>query len=302
MTPQSRSRPARALRRAGRSSGASDATTTMLPPAPAVRASVTGSAATATWSKVSRIVATSARANAERPVVDEVRGVHPVRPHDPVHLGERLARREVPRHADAPERVTHDEVAAVGREPAQAEAGVLDTNLEVGAGHEPEPLLVELDDAGVDLGDDAGRARPHAREVPRQGQAAATEVVGRERQVGGERRVGDRGHRPHVLELEVGRVLEVDVGVPQAVEDEDPAGRSRTRRPGRTRSGRPSRRRTGPARTRRRGGGHEEQRGQPGRPDAAHPVLHEDRRHDERHTRGRRGRRSPAAPRRRRSP
>ena len=35
--------------------------------------------------------------------------------------------------------------------------------------------------------------------------------------------VGDRGDRPDVLELEVGRVLEVDVGVPQGVEQQLPA-------------------------------------------------------------------------------
>ena len=157
-------------------------------------------------------------------MVDDVGGIHAVGPEDPLDLGEGLAGREVPRHADSAERVTDDEVQASRLHPLDAEPSVLDAHLEVRSDLQPESFHVDVDDARVDLRHGAPRARSRLGEVARQGQAAAAEMVRLDRLPGGEARVDGRGQRPDVAELQVGRVLDVDVGVPQVVQDQAATG------------------------------------------------------------------------------
>ena len=99
-------------------------------------------------------------------VVDQVGDVHAVgRQHAP-YVAHRLTRGQVPRHADPAERVADHEVAAVVGEPAQPEPAVLDPHLEQRPGPQLEPLAVDLDDAGVDLGDEVVGPGAHVGEVP----------------------------------------------------------------------------------------------------------------------------------------
>jgi hypothetical protein len=129
----------------------------------------------------------------------------------------------VPRHADPAERVADHEVAAVVGQAAQSQATVLDPHLEQRPGPQRQPLAVDRDDAGVDLGDEAVGPGTHVGEVPREGQPAAPEVVGTQRLARRVRRIGHRRDRADVGEHEQRRVVEVDVGVPQRVQDQRPA-------------------------------------------------------------------------------
>ena len=65
-------------------------------------------------------------------------------------------------------------------------------------------------------------SRPGGRHVPRQGEAAAAKMKYPQRLAGGRREVDEVPEPPHVLELQVARVVEVDVGLREAVYQQRP--------------------------------------------------------------------------------
>ena len=80
-----------------------------------------------------------------------------------------------------------------------------------------QPLPDHADERGVAVHRELPGSRPGRCHVPRQGQAAAAQMKYSQRLAGGRREVDQVAEPPHVLELQVARVVEVDVGLRKAV-------------------------------------------------------------------------------------
>ena len=110
-------------------------------------------------------------------MVDHVREVDPVVLERGVEPRERLPGREVPRDADAAERVTDDQVETVGREVVDRQPAVLDTDLGAVGEVVTQQLGGGIDHASVDLGDAVVGAGTRGGDIARQRERACAEVV-----------------------------------------------------------------------------------------------------------------------------
>ena len=109
----------------------------------------------------------------ERPSVDHVDRVDAIVGQHPLDLADGLIGGQVPGHADPAESVADDQVAAVVGKPAKTQPAVLDANLDPVADAEPQPIGVDSNHPGIDLGHQAARAGPHALQVAGQGECPA---------------------------------------------------------------------------------------------------------------------------------
>ena len=91
-----------------------------------------------------------------------------------------------------------------------------------------QPPPDDVDERGVAVHRELPGPRPGRRHVPRQGEAAAAEMQNPERLPGGRHEVDQVPEPPHVLELEIARVVEVDMGLREAVHQQRP-GRAAVR-------------------------------------------------------------------------
>ena len=210
---------------AARSSSRSDASTTRLPPSPGRGSAATsgGSPASATWSKTSRKVATSARAKASSPWSMRLATYTPsgVSTRRTSRMASRVVRCQGTLTPPKASPTTRSRLSSGSRRRPRRPSSTRTS--QEWSGLEPQPLAIDLDHTAVDLGDEVVGPGAYGGQVARQREPAAAEVVGPQRLALGVGRVGDRRDHPDVGEDQEGRVLEVDVGVPQRVEHQCPA-------------------------------------------------------------------------------
>jgi hypothetical protein len=117
------------------------------------------------------------------------------------------------------EHVRDDHVVRAGPQPLQNLPGVADPDPDP-AQREPEPD--QLDQRGVDVHGQLRRARPGRRHVPGQGERPRAQVQHAQGLARRRHRVDDVPQPPHVLEVQVARVIQVDVRLRDAVHQQHP--------------------------------------------------------------------------------
>ena len=130
------------------------------------------------------------------------------------------------RGAGLGEQVRHHHVEGSGRDLLEHGAGVSDADPHpsrpAAALVQGQPLPDQVHQRGIPLDGELAGPGPGRRHVPGQGQAAAAEVQHAQRLPGRGGQVDQVTEPPHVLELQVLRVIEVDVGLRGAVQQQRP--------------------------------------------------------------------------------
>ena len=92
-----------------------------------------------------------------------------------------LARRQVPGHRLATERVADHQIGAAGRHVAQVDPGIAGGDVQMVVDHQTQVVLGDVDQRGVELEHGVLRAGPRGRQVARHREPAAADVHGVDR-------------------------------------------------------------------------------------------------------------------------
>ncbi len=156
----------------------------------------------------------------ERGAIADVGAVDTRRAQRTGHGGRELCRRQVRRSARPREQVRYHHIEGSGRDLFQNGAGVCDPDAHPASPPPARPASTlgkrqpppdQLHQRRVRLDRQLVGARPGHCHITGQGQAAASEVQHAQRLSGWCRQIDEVPQAPHVLELQVPRVVEVDV-------------------------------------------------------------------------------------------